>query len=175
MRQEQDMTQEISSLMDGELEPHEAGHAIRACCTSEEQARKWQEYHLIGEVLRGGVPHPTRTAELVSIALQKEPTIISRPKRVLETTFGRVALAAAASVATIGVVGWIGTQGGQIPGNAPTVVKTPTAIQPVANKAPVKAAPIVDVQDYYFAHKQLPSAELYRPVTNRPVPAAATR
>jgi negative regulator of sigma E activity len=162
------MTQDISSLMDGELEPHEAERAIRACCTDGEAAQKWQTYNLIGDVLRGGKPHPTRTAERVKRALADEPAIIARQKRVHETTFGRVALAAAASVATIGVVGWIGSQGGQAP--APAVVaKNPGAIQPVSNVVP--AAP-ADIQDYVAAHKQLPSAELYRPV-NRVAPAAA--
>jgi sigma-E factor negative regulatory protein RseA len=169
------MTQEISSLMDGELSSPEAERAIRACCTTPEAAQKWQEYHLIGDVLRGGLPHPTDTAARVAKALQTEPAIIARPKRVLETTVGRVALAAAASVATIGVVGWIGTQGGQLPGSG-SVAKTPTALQPVANTTPAAApAPKVDPQDYYTAHKQLPSAQLYRPVTNRPAPAAAAR
>ena len=162
------MTQEISSLMDGELEAHEAERAIRSCCATSEAAQKWQEYHLIGDVLRGGKPHPTDTAARVSLALQGEPAIVARPKRILETTLGRIALAAAASVATIGVVGWIGTQGGQAPGGA-VVGKNP-AVMPVANKTP--AAPTVDVQDYYTAHKQLPS---YRPVTNRAAPAAAAR
>src|SRR5690606_29952858 len=116
MKQEQaHMTHEISSLMDGELHAHEAEQAIRSCCTSREVARKWQEYHLIGDVLRGGMPHPTRTAERVMDAIAAEPAIIARPRRVLDTTAGRIALAAAASVATIGVVGWIGTQGGQVP------------------------------------------------------------
>ena len=167
------MTQEISSLMDGELGTPEAEAAIRACCSSSESAAQWKEYHLIGEVLRGGVPHPTRTAERVADALRQEPAIIARPRRALDTTVGRIALAAAASVATIGVVGWIGTQGGQVPGASPVVAKNPTMVQPVANKP--AAAPSVDVQDYYVAHKQLPSAELYRPVTNRAAPAAATR
>jgi sigma-E factor negative regulatory protein RseA len=162
------MTQEISSLMDGELEAHEAERAIRSCCSTSESAQKWQEYHLIGDVLRGGKPHPTDTAARVSLALQGEPAIVARPKRMIDTTVGRVALAAAASVATIGVVGWIGTQGGQVPGGA-TVAKNPAAI-PVANKMP--AAPTVDVQDYYIAHKQLPS---YQPVNNRTTPAAAAR
>lgn len=161
------MTQEISSLMDGELEAHEAERAIRSCCATSEAAQKWQEYHLIGDVLRGGKPHPTDTAARVSIALQGEPAMIARPRRILETTAGRIALAAAASVATIGVVGWIGTQGGQAPGT-PVVAKNPAAI-PVANKS---TAPTVDVQDYYIAHKRLPA---YQPVTNRTAPAAAAR
>ncbi len=167
------MTQDISSLMDGELETPEAESAIRSCCASRESAQTWQTYHLIGDVLRGGKPHPTRTAERVQQALAAEPAIIARPKRVYETTVGRIALAAAASVATIGVVGWIGTQGGQAPSAGSVIAKNPTAIQPVANKLP--AAPTVDVQDYLAAHKQLPSAELYRPVNNRAAPAAAAR
>ena len=167
------MTQEISSLLDGELEPHEADRAIRACCTSGEAAQKWQTYNLIGDVLRGGKPHPTRTAERVREALAAEPAIIARPKRVHETTFGRIALAAAASVATIGVVGWIGTQGGQSPSPGSVVAKGASPIQPVSNVVP--AAP-ADIQDYVAAHKQLPSADLYRPVVNnRAAPASAAR
>jgi sigma-E factor negative regulatory protein RseA len=163
------MTQEISSLMDGELEAHEAERAIRSCCASGEAARKWQEYHLIGDVLRGGKPHPTGTADRVRAALEGEPAIVARPRRVLDTTFGRVALAAAASVATIGVVGWIGSQGG--PAAPGTVARTPAAVQPVAHK-PV-TAPAPDVQDYLTAHRQIPSPDLYRTVTNRAAPAPA--
>lgn len=169
------MTQEISSLMDGELAPHEAERAIRSCCASGEAAGKWQQYHLIGEVLRGGVPHPTRTADRVREALAREPAIVARPRRVLDTTVGRVALAAAASVATIGVVGWIGTQGGQVPGSGAVIAKNPTAITPVANTAAAPARlPAADMQDYVAAHKQLPSPQLYQPV-NRTAPAAAAR
>jgi sigma-E factor negative regulatory protein RseA len=164
------MTQEISSLMDGELEASEAERAIRSCCASPEAEDKWQQYHLIGEVLRGDKPHPTRTASRVREALAAEPAIIARPRRVLDSTFGRVAFAAAASVATIGVVGWIGMQGGQL-SSSPVVAKNPTGIQPVANKSTI-AAPGAEVQDYLAAHRQLPSAELYRPVNNR-APAAA--
>ena len=167
------MTQEISSLMDGECEAHEAERAIRSCCASREAAEKWETYHLIGDVLRGGRPHPTNTAGRVREAMQKEPAIVARPKRVYETTFGRVALAAAASVATIGVVGWIGSQGGQAGGAGPIAVKGGSAIQPVANTAP--ASPSVDVQDYYVAHKQLPAPQLHVKPVNRAVPAPATR
>jgi negative regulator of sigma E activity len=170
------MTQEISSLMDGELQAHEAERAIRGCCADSEAARKWQEYHLISDVLRGGRPHPSGTAGRVSKALEAEPAIVARPRRVLETTFGRVALAAAASVATIGVVGWIGSQGVQpVPGGA--VAKNPAAIQPVAHQAPAplpaSAETAPDVQEYLAAHRQIPSVEMYRTVTNRSTAAPA--
>jgi sigma-E factor negative regulatory protein RseA len=171
------MTHEISSLMDGELEAPEAERAIRACCASRDAAQKWQEYHLIGEVLRGGVPHPTRTAERVHEALGVEPAIIARPKRVMDSTVARVAFAAAASVATLGVVGWIGSQGGEAPASAPVVARSPAAaaVQPVSNVIMTVPAPTVDVQDYLAAHRQMPSAQLYRPVNNRAAPAAAAR
>lgn len=162
------MTQEISSLMDGELDPPEAERVIRSCCTDGEAADHWQTYHLIGDVLRGGRPHPTGTAERVRQALATEPAIIARPKRVYETTLGRIAFAAAASVATIGVVGWIGNQGGQAPSGV-VVARAPGPAQPAL-------LPAADIQDYVVAHRQLPSAELFRPVVNsRAAPAAPAR
>jgi sigma-E factor negative regulatory protein RseA len=163
------MTQEISSLMDGELEPHEAERVIRSCCASSESAEKWQAYNLIGDVLRGGKPHPTNTADRVRRALAAEPAIIARPKRVYESTFGRVALAAAASVATIGVVGWMGNQASPVPSPA-MVARAPGTLAPVA------MAQAADIQDYVVAHRQLPSPELFRVVANtRTAPASAAR
>ena len=168
------MNHDISSLMDGELGADEAEGAIRSCCSSREAARTWQEYHLIGDVLRGGMPHPTNTAERVREALETEPAIVARPKRVLDTMLGRVAFAAAASVATIGVVGWIGTQGGQVPAPVPAVATTtPADVQPVASKTTVQpAAPAPDLQEYLAAHRHIPSPDLYRQV-HRTAPAAA--
>ena len=165
------MTQELSSLMDGELEPQEAEQAIRSCCASREAADTWLLYHAIGETIRGNAPGSLAAPGAIQ-ALAAEPAIIARPKRVYETPLGRVALAAAASVATVGVVGWIGSQNGQVPGGA-TLAKNPSTLQPVANVVPAKV-PAAEMQDYVAAHKQLPSVDLYRPV-NRTAPAAAAR
>ena len=156
------MTQEISSLMDGELEAHDAERTIGSCCTSEEQKKAWYLYHAIGDAMRGQPPRRLALPTQVIESIKTQPTVLA-PRRRLETTFARIALAAAASVATIGVVGWIGTQGG--PGASVAVVaKSSTLIQPVANKATV---PALDVQDYLAAHRQMPSPELYRQVNNR--------
>ena len=164
------MTQEISSLMDGEAAAHEADTAIRSCSASEVEKQTWLIYHAIGDAMRGQAPRrlalPTELVE----ALKAQPTVLAPKRRARETTFMRVALAAAASVATIGVVGWLGMQGGQA-GTAPVVAKSASAIQPVSNTAIVRDAAI-DPQDYLAAHRQLPSPELYRPVNNRaPAPA----
>ena len=166
------MTQEISSLMDGELDRSAAECAIKACCLSEKDQETWHLYHVIGDSLRGQAPREL-AVKRIRDRLEKEPAIIARPKRALDTPLARVALAAAASVATIGVVGWIGSQGGA-PGvsTSPVVAKGAPSVQPVSKTVP--AAPSADLQDYYTAHKQLPSQkQTYKPVVNRPEPAAA--
>ena len=165
------MTQDISSLMDGELEADDAARAIGSCCGSEEQKNAWYLYHAIGDSMRGQAPRRLAFPAGVIEALKTQPTVLA-PRRPLQANFTRIALAAAASVATVAVVGWIGTQGG--PGSSvPMVAKSTSAIQPVANKTAVPAAgPALDVQDYLVAHRQIPSPELYRQVNNR-APAAA--
>jgi len=150
------MTQEISSLMDGELDPKGSDVAIRACCTSEEAARAWDEYHLIGDALRGETGRGHGVAGRVAAALAAEPTVLA-PRAARPSSALRVALAAAASVATIAVVGWIG---------APQDARAPSgALVAIAPPVPLRAtSPAPDVRDYLAAHRQIPSAEFYRPV-----------
>src|SRR4051794_4185284 len=134
------MTQEISSLMDGELEAEAAERAIRACCASESDKSTWYLYHAIGDAMRGHAPRRVAIPEGIVESLKAQPTVLAPRKSVLERSFARVALAAAASVATIGVVGWIGTQGGS-PAVAPIAAKSAVSsgIQPVANTRAVAA------------------------------------
>lgn len=158
------MTQEISSLMDGELGPQEAEKAIRSACASSEALDTWQAYHVIGEALRGAQPHPTHCAERVREALAKEPAIIARPKRVTEHTGVRIALAAAASVATIGIVGWIGSNGGAGPAPGGTIATGTTpasSIQTVGNTMAVNTPPPVDTRIYEGIHRQVPTPDIY--------------
>lgn len=175
------MTHEISSLMDGELDPQASEQSIQACGKSPELKQAWHTYHVIGEVLRGESYRRIDIAAAVMGALEKEPAIIARPRRT--HAFGRIALAAAASVATIGVVGWIGTQG--MPGaSSPTVATTVTnaPVLSVASGGGVAATaqpaaatvsyPAIEVQDYLAAHRQVPSPDQYRTVAAR-TPAKA--
>jgi negative regulator of sigma E activity len=129
---------------------------------SSEAAQKWQEYHLIGDELAGGKPHPTGTADRVRLALESEPAIIARPRGILDTTSAAWRSPPRPSVATIGVVGWIGSQGGPAAPGA-VVAKNPTAIQPVALKpAASRPRPTPRCRTTSRAHRQLPSPELYR-------------
>jgi sigma-E factor negative regulatory protein RseA len=151
------MTQEISSLMDGELAGPEAERAIQACCASEEAKAKWHLYHVIGDAMRGHAPRTLAAPEATMAALGAQPTVLAPRARKPQLTVARVALAAAASVATVGVVGWIGSQGGQ--GSAvPLAAKSSSAIQPVANTvSKPQALPAADVQPYLNAHRQVPA------------------
>jgi len=164
------MKQDISSLMDGECDPREADRIIKACCTSEEHKDTWNVYHAIGEAIRGQSTAAITRPERVMAAVAKEPTVIGGPRRnLLETTIGRVALAAAASVATIGVVSWIGTQGGAPAVSAPVVATSKgTAASAIQTVGATKSVPVAapDLQEYLSAHRQVPSADAYRPVAN---------
>jgi sigma-E factor negative regulatory protein RseA len=167
------MTQELSSLMDGELGSDEAHRAIGACCASEDLKQKWHLYHAIGDAMRGQAPRSFERPAQVFEAIRKEPTVLA-PRRWSPATMTRVAMAAAASVATVGVVGWLGTQGGaQAPTGAPIVAKNPSPVQPVAATAQVPPAVTEDVAAYLAAHRGLPSPELYRTVNNQRAAAPA--
>ena len=164
------MTEQISSLMDGELEAHDAERSIRSCCTDEEQKATWLLYHAIGDTMRGHAPRDFARPARVIAALQAQPTVLAPRRRIAATAF-KVAFAAAASVATVAVVAWIGVQGGTAERTDAVVAKGASNIQPVANKTTVVTpSATVDEQAYLTAHRQLPSPELYRPVNN---PAAA--
>jgi sigma-E factor negative regulatory protein RseA len=161
------MTQELSSLMDGELQAQEAERAIRGCCGNEELKRKWQDYHVIGDAMRGECPCTASSTARILAALEREPTVLA-PKRRLAQHAGRIAFAAAASIATIAVVGWVGMQGRSAP-EGPALART----APQDAGTPVVAATAVplNVQDYVVVHRQVPSADFYRPVANKAVGA----
>jgi len=166
------MTQEISSLMDGEMVGREADVALGACCGDEGRKRTWYLYHVIGDAMRGQAPAALAMPDEVFRKLSAQPTVLA-PRKRIPSTATRIALAAAASVATVGVVGWIGSQGGS-PAPEPVVAKSSTSLQPVASTATVAPAPALNVQEYLLAHRQVPSQD-YRPVVNRAPAAAAAR
>jgi sigma-E factor negative regulatory protein RseA len=174
------MTQDISSLMDGELEAHEAGRVVQACCGSEEQKQTWFVYHVIGDAMRGHAPRGDDFPHGILKALREQPTMLAPRRRILDTAFTRIALAAAASVATIGVVGYVGMQGGQLravpevaKANAPAPATSVAANVPAAGTVTVSSnQPVLNVQDYLTVHRQIPSPEFYRQVSNQ-APATA--
>ncbi len=159
------MTQELSSLMDGELESREADRVIGRCCGDESLKQTWRAYHLIGEALRGERPCASASTRRIMAALDREPTVLA-PRRRAVASAGRIAFAAAASVATVAVVGWIGVQD-RAATPAPVVAATAPArpaAQPVVAE---NVVPLKNVNEYLVVHTQVPNAEFYTTVADR--------
>lgn len=154
------MTQDVSELMDGELRSPEAERAIRRCCGEEVARDDWRAYHVIREVMHGDPSAAGASTGRILEAIRAEPTVLA-PRRVAAAAV-RYALAAAASVATIAVVAWIGLQG-----EAPSSANLAASVAP----APVAAAPVPvaeavpGIQDYVVVHRQVPAPDFYRAVS----------
>jgi sigma-E factor negative regulatory protein RseA len=96
----------ISALMDGELEGQAADSAIHALRSEGEALESWRTYHLISDAMRDTRLLSAGFAARVAERLASEPTVIA-PANLRRTPAKRVALAAAASVAGVGLVGWL--------------------------------------------------------------------
>jgi sigma-E factor negative regulatory protein RseA len=100
------MREQISRLMDGDLEGAEADAAFRAPKTIE-GLESWACYHVIGDALRrNGVPIAGFAARFAA-RLDVEPTVLA-PKAVFSSPHGSrlpIAWAAAATIAAVLVVG----------------------------------------------------------------------
>ncbi len=95
----------LSALLDGELDDDAGRGALSKLDKDAEARRKWAEYSLVGDVLRGqGVAQPG-LSERLTRALENEPTILApvhRPRSHQPVLW----LAAAASVAAVSWVIW---------------------------------------------------------------------
>ncbi len=157
----------VSTLMDGELNVDEAEGAIARLKSDTALREHWDSYHLIGDVMRGGVAGTPGFGTRFSERLALEPTVLaprSRAARGSGRILQRFALPAVASAAAIAVVGWM------LVGTAPTqdVTAGPVAVVPAPVAAPqalsaVKpdaSQPLLPelvssepVQDYMLAHQ----------------------
>ncbi len=96
--------EEISLLVDGELESERVEHACSSL-REPECIRAWVCYHVIGDALRGSPAIPAGFAARFSERLAAEATVLA-PKRARPAP-AAVAWAAAATVAAVSIVGWV--------------------------------------------------------------------
>ncbi len=142
------MTQEISALMDGELSTAEIEGTIKACRHDERHRDAWRSYHLIGELLRQEHDHRPGLEQRILGQLQSEPVVLAPRRRTWVPALPRIAMAAAASVATVSAVAWLVFQQNPTPSEVVTVTQTSVA-QPVA---------VTHVEDYLLAHREFSAA-----------------
>jgi len=160
------MKSDVSALLDGELEAHEAKAAFAALRDEGELRRAWDEYQTIGAALRHEDRLGACLATRVMADLAHDVTVLApRPPRA--DAWHRPLLALAASVAGVAVVGWVAFSAPLSPaplGQGPMAKAAPTqeiAIASVATAASVAPAARREMQDYLAAHQaHVPAAQL---------------
>jgi sigma-E factor negative regulatory protein RseA len=150
------MKSKISAMMDGELESEDVSSIITQIKKTDDLKNDWSTYHLIGDSLRRS-SSSIDIARRVSTALETEPTLLA-PRPTKQNKFKVFALSAAASLAAVAVVGWMGLQSmGHSPEN---FTNNKIALQPAPPSAipasvSVTTAPApAQINDYLLAHRQ---------------------
>jgi sigma-E factor negative regulatory protein RseA len=136
-------SEEVSLFVDGELDEDRVERVCRGL-RAPAAVDTWVCYHVIGDALRGQCRPIRGFAQRFSAKLQDEPTVLApRPR----PTPAAVALAIAATVAAVGVVGWV----------AMTTMPVGTEVVATAQQAsvvrPADRRPVVNEQ-YLLAHQE---------------------
>jgi sigma-E factor negative regulatory protein RseA len=128
------MRQDISMLMDGELDDAAAGELIDAMARHRDALETWRTYHLIGDALRESAP----------------PVVVPRRLQAQPRTW----YALAASVAAVALVGWVGFAPQRSPAPVATAPSSAVAqAQPAAAPKPAVVPLPSGTNDYLLAHQ----------------------
>lgn len=100
------MKEQVSALMDGELEGPAADATMNSLGGEGDSLEAWRTYHLIGDAMRDTRLLSAGFAARFARQLEQEPTVLA-PANLRRASAKRFALAAAASVAGVGLVGWL--------------------------------------------------------------------
>ena len=140
------MNEDISRLMDGELEDDAAFERVVGGMKQPGAMATWVCYHAIGDSLRGECTVSTRVSRRLAIALASEPTVLAPQRRVDRPAAW--AWAAAATVAAVAVVGWTAVSLTDAPTSAVALAREAASVRPEALRAQVIPA------DYLYAHRE---------------------
>jgi sigma-E factor negative regulatory protein RseA len=139
------MRNELSALIDGEVESHEARLTLTAMKSDAVLRDVWNEYHLIGDVLRA---EPGLGGDITSTLMERlrEEPVVLAPMPGRRANWHRPLAALAASVAGVAVVGWLALVPESSPSPLPSLaaVATPSMAQPVVDR---------NMREYLLAHQ----------------------
>ena len=138
--------EEISLLMDGELDAHSVD-GVWAGLRESRCVATWVCYHVIGDALRGSAAPTPGFAARFAEKLAAEPTVLAPQPR--KTAPAPMALAIAATVAAISVVGWVALS--TMPSPA-TVTAIATARQAASVRAADARRPVDN--EYLLVHQE---------------------
>jgi sigma-E factor negative regulatory protein RseA len=137
--------EEVSQLMDGELDAERLECACRGL-RGTASMETWVCYHLIGDTLRGCGGLSPGFAQRFTARLSGEPTLLAPPRR--QTAPAAIAWAIAASVAAVGVVGWVALTTMPLPPAAVATVERATSVRAADVRPPVDNEYLLAHQDY---------------------------
>ena len=140
------MNEEISRLMDGEIDASEVND-VCATLRSDAAMATWSCYHTIGDALRGETPVTRNIGAAVARQLAQAPTVLAPRLRSVSDP-ASWAWAVAASVAAVTVVGWTAYS---------MVDATPAGMARVRDAGTMSAAqmrPATVPADYLLAHQE---------------------
>jgi sigma-E factor negative regulatory protein RseA len=148
----------VSALMDGELEDQPAQRELARLREDLELRDRWEAFHLIGDAMRGERMLSRSFDEMVAKRLAAEPTVLAPRRRASPAKrYTTYALSAAASVSAAALVAWVA-----ISPNAPTGLQANLGGNPAAGNTAVNAqgAPAVQsvlsdgrMNEYMLAHQ----------------------
>jgi sigma-E factor negative regulatory protein RseA len=152
------MKEQISQLMDGELDERATENALAALRRDPDAVTAWRTYHLISDAMRDTPLLAAGFTARFAERLAAEPTVLAPMRR---APWPRVAWAAAASVAGVALVGWLafapqrptGTAQFADSGAAP---KASAVAANASSKVPVLAVTTMlpkAANDYLLAHQ----------------------
>lgn len=152
--------------MDGELAEHQEQVLFAALRQDDELRGCWLEYQLVGDALKGERDLGTELTGRVMAALDAEPTVLA-PRISHRDPWHRPALALAATLAGIAVVGWLALNTGQSARPVTVAQESSTPREPVMVAAavqPVREDPrhSLEMQEYLVAHEAQSSALQFR-------------
>jgi len=145
--------EKISQLMDGELEAQECNVHIRRLTADGQLARRWDQYHLIRDVLRAEAGTRVDLVASVRARLEAEPTVLA-PRRRLPEIAARIALPIAAAVAGVVVGGWLAvpSQQGDVVAHVPAIVAESSAKPSLTSTSVPENG---QVAEYLTAHQEV--------------------
>ena len=146
------MKQDISALMDGELDQVAAKGVLALLKRDKELRRAWFDYHLIGDVMRQTGIVSYNFSERFKEKLALEPVVLA-PRRPMLIKTKIAAWSVAASVSAVTIVVWAVLQ------NNPDKAKDHIASTPQSNAAATLASlpryPFNStVNEYLLAHQE---------------------
>lgn len=162
-------TEHLSSLIDGELDAHEAAAVLDALCRDAELQRRWSDLQLVGDALRStevAACHVDGFCDRVRTSLASEPTVLA-PRRLARPAWRRYALPGLAVAASVAALAFVAVPmlrapspdvmaQKQVPATAPVVASTAVlASSQVEAKAAAAIANARALDAYFAAHREL--------------------